>query len=69
MQGQHPGAVLACCQEEVKRNGMPYWMRVNQGSCNKHEVRCSKQQRRCWYKPLSFAQIDNNDRDSSRGKR
>lgn len=71
--GKSPGAVIACCQEEVRRHGKPMWMRVNQQSCNKRAVSCKKQTysasaQRCWYNPL-FAQIDNNDKDSGRGQR
>ena len=66
--GSTAGAMLACCQEEVKRNGRPMWMRVNQQSCNKLEVSCSKQERRCWYKPQTFAQNNNKDKDSGRGR-
>ena len=65
--GNTPGAVMACCQQEVKRYGGPMWMRVNQQSCNVKEVRCSKQDRRCWYKPSTFVQNGNNDKDSRGG--
>lgn len=38
--GNSPNAVLECCQQEVRQNGRPKWMREAHASCNTGGIAC-----------------------------
>jgi hypothetical protein len=65
-EGTNRGAVVECCQEEIRRSGMPFWMQHSGGNCNK-AAKCTgtfstANNRHCWIATLQNDQTHGKDR-------
>jgi hypothetical protein len=71
-EGSSRRAVVECCQQQVKKHGMPMWMRQAGAACNSRIVKCTggtagiAANKRCW---ISQTSLDYDKGDKDKGDR